>query len=249
DRRADLESESYLSAFCYGEDFRARASQDNYVRTADFEGACWAPFILWDIDRDGDLDLALAEARRLALMIDERFHLRSEDDLLAFLSGGKGFHLGLPTCLWEPTPSPNFQQVARQFAVRLAERAGVGVYDPGRGRRIDEAVYNKVQPFRAPNSRHRSGRYKRRLSFDELMGLSTGHMWKLAGAPEPFDVPAPTYRSEQAASDWGEAAEAVARQAATQAERQRTPGEPRLNRLTLDYLRNGADRGDRHRRL
>jgi hypothetical protein len=248
DPRAQVDHEAYLSNFTYGEDFRARADAYNVVNTAGFEGCCWAPFLWWDIDREGNLDLALTETRRLALKLDERFGFTSEDDLLAFLSGNKGFHVGLPTSLWAPEPSADFHRVARRFAVRLAEVAGVGVYDPKRGFRIDEGVYNKVQPFRAPNNRNpKSGLYKRRLRFKELMEMSADGILALAERPEPFDLAALSYRSAQAAADWREAAEAVARETAARVKRQRTPGEARLNRGTWEYLCRGAEVGDRHR--
>jgi hypothetical protein len=252
DPRAHLDCEAYLSAFTFGTDFRARADSWGVLDTKDFGGACWAPWVWWDIDRRGDLDLALRETRRLAVAIDERFALASQDDLLLFLSGHKGFHVGCPTCLWGPEPSPDFHRIARQFAVRLAEVAGIGVYDSKRGYRIDEGVYLKVQLFRAPNSRHpRSRRYKRRLSFDELMGLQAERIVQLAERPEPFDVPAPAYRSDRAAADWQGAARAVVAEAGVKAQRQAAAavGTPRLNRLTLEFLCNGAEEGHRHRLL
>ena len=94
--------------------------------------------------------------------------------LLVFFSGFKGFHVGLPTALWSPEPSPSFHKTARQFAERIAEAAGV---------MIDRGVYNAVQPFRRTNSRHRkTGLHKRRLSLDELMTLTLDQIEELARA-------------------------------------------------------------------
>jgi hypothetical protein len=251
DPRCQPDQESYLSGFTFGEDFRARADEWGTVSTAGFNGPCWAPWIWFDLDRTGNIDLALKEARRLAMFLDERFALRSEDDLLAFLSGNKGFHLGAPTSLWCPEPAVDFHRIARRFACRLAELAGVGVYDDRRGYRIDEGVYVKVQLFRAPNSRHpRSGRHKRRLLFSELMSLSVERILQLAEGPEPFDIPTPDYRSEQAGLDWADAVRAVAQE--TEARQRRQPegaGKATLNRLTREFLCKGASEGDRHRLL
>ena len=47
--------------------------------------------------------LALRDARRLAGAILERYRELDDADLLIFLSGGKGVHVGIPTA-WHPEP-------------------------------------------------------------------------------------------------------------------------------------------------
>jgi hypothetical protein len=251
DSRCEPDRESYLSSFTYGPDLHARADSWGIISTADFEGPCWTPWLWIDVDRAGDLDLALQETRRLALFLDGRYQLQSEDDLLIFLSGGKGFHAGLPTSLWCPESSADFHDVARRFAARLAELAGLGVYNSKRGYRIDEGAYLKVQLFRAPNSRHpKSGLHKRRLSFDELMNLSAERILQLAQGPEPFDIPTPGNRSDQAARDWAEAVAAVRKESAGRQRCQAAgDGKPTLNRGTREFICRGAEEGDRHRLL
>jgi hypothetical protein len=194
----------------------------------------------WDIDRENELDRALNDTRRLALALDERFG--AGEDLLAFYSGSKGFHVGLPTWLWQPAPSAVFNRVARRFAEMIAGRIGVA---------IDGGVYDQVRPFRAPNSRHqKTGRHKRRLSLDELLGLSTGGILRLAERPEPFELPAPTRQCERARSDWLDAVQLVQQEADAKAQRRAAGnGAPRLNRATLDFIREGANTGNRHRLL
>ena len=76
---------------------------------------------------------------------------------------------------------------------------------------IDVAAYVKTQPFRTPNSKHqKTGRHKRRLTFEELMGLRLEKILALAADPAPFDVPNVTRTSDPAAADWKAAAEHVA---------------------------------------
>jgi hypothetical protein len=104
--------------------------------TRDFRGICWGPYLWWDVDRDGDLQGALSETRRLAVTLDERYQL-PDDALLLFHSGCKGFHAGLPTSLWGPAPSADFNRIAREFAAGLAALAGLSVYDAKRGCRIE----------------------------------------------------------------------------------------------------------------
>ena len=116
---------------------------------------------------------------------------------------------------------------------------------------IDGGVYDKVRAFRAPNSRHpKTGLHKRALTLDELMRLSVERIQDLAREPLAFDVPAITARSEQAAADWLDAGQAMEREAeANQQRRTSGNGSTRLNRSTLDFIRNGAGNGDRHRLL
>jgi hypothetical protein len=116
---------------------------------------------------------------------------------------------------------------------------------------IDTGVYDKVRAFRAPNTRHpKTGRHKLRLSLDELTGLAVAAILERATAPEPFDIPALTHRCEQAVADWHAAAELVEREAVATAERRAANnGTPKLNRQTVDFIREGADTGDRHRLL
>jgi hypothetical protein len=240
DPKADLDREAYLSAFAYGEDFRRQLEETGSVRG--FDGECLTPFITFDIDRADNLDAALADARRLASVILQRYPALDESDMLLFFSGSKGFNVALPT-FWNPAPSVTFHRATRHFAEHLARLAGVT---------IDPAVYVKTQPLRAPNSRHaKTGLHKRRLSFEELTGLSVEGICQLAKRPEPFELPTPAVRCEHAESDWRNAVEVVQRQVEVRAERRQsaTNGEPCLNRLTLEFIRDGAAEGDRHRLL
>jgi hypothetical protein len=242
DPRAETDREAYLSAFCYGDDFRRRADASGFVDTKDFTGPCWSPWLWLDIDRAGDLGGALMDARRLTAFSLDRFRTLDDEDLLLFFSGSKGFHVSLPTALWEPEPSPAFHRVSRRLAECIADAAGVA---------IDAGVYDKVRAFRAPNSRHPgTGRYKRRLSHDELMRLPIDRIAQLAEQPEPFDIPAPPARDRQAAADWLDAERRVRQQAEGKAQRRVAgDGAPTLNRLTLEFIRAGAEEGDRHRLL
>lgn len=236
DELAKVEREAYLSAFQFGDDFRTLLDSTGSCRG--FEGVCWSPWLWFDIDR-ADLDAAHRDACRLAGLLVERYRL-DEDALLMFFSGSKGFHVGLPTALWGPEPSPDFHRVCR----RLAEALGVAV-----GIVIDSGVYDRVRAFRAPNSRHpKTGLFKRRFTLDELTGLALDAVLKLASKPEAFEVSARPEISERAKTDWQEAQQAVER--ARQANARRSiDGKATLNRLTLDFIRQGADLGDRHRLL
>ena len=237
DERCEPHKEAYLSAFQFGEDFRQLLIETG--STAGYSGSCWAPWLWFDLDSD-ELHYAHQDAAALAVFLVERFAV-DPGELLTFFSGSKGFHVGLPTSLWAPGPSADFHRTARRFAERVAELAAVT---------IDTGVYDRVRAFRAPNSRHpKTGLHKRRLTLDELAGpLDT--IVELAKVPAPFAVPTPTRNSDQAAADWEVAVEQVARETEAKAVRRAAGnGTPTLNRATLDFIREGAGTGDRHRLL
>ena len=244
DERAEVHREAYLSAFTFGDDFRQHLDANG--STKGFDGVCGAKFVWFDIDRT-DLEVARRDAARLCLCLVERYSL-DDDGLLMFFSGSKGFHVGLPTDLWQPTASLTFHRTAKRLAEGLAAAAQVT---------IDGGVYDKVRAFRAPNSRHpKTGLHKRALTLDELTGLSVERIQDLARMPLAFDMPTTTARNEQAAVDWLDAVQVVKREAEA-IQRRRTSnngsarlnGSTRLNRSTLEFIRNGAGSGDRHRLL
>ena len=237
DKRAETDKEGYLSAFCFGADFRDHLETTGSTRG--FAGACGSPWLWIDLDRL-DLDTATRDARRLAASLVDRYGLDG-DELLLFFSGSKGYHVGLPLALaGSPAPSETFNAVARRFAETTAERLGFGV---------DAGVYDRVRLFRAPNSRHpKTGLFKRWLDLEQLLHLRTEAILRLAAEPAPFDIPDAPAPNSQAVDDWQAAAADVGRAATVRHERQAT-GAGRLNRSTLDFIREGAGTGDRHRLL
>jgi hypothetical protein len=239
DPRADVKREAYLSAFRFDEDFRRYLDAHESLRG--FAGKCWSPWLWFDIDRADNLDAALVDARRLAAGLVERYRL-DDDALFCFFSGAKGCHLGLPTSLWTPAPSTEFHRVARRLAEGIAAKFCVA---------IDTGVYDLVRPFRAPNSKHpTTGRHKRHLTMDELVGLSLDGILMLAATPAPFDLPTPPAANDQATADWLAAERLTQRQTEANAQRRAAAaGAQTLNRATLLFIGGGAPVGDRHRLL
>lgn len=236
DEQAEVTTEAYLSAFQFGKDFCQYLKMTG--STKGYNALCWSPWLWWDIDREHDIEAATRDTRRLAAFLADRYRLDG-DDLLIFYSGSKGYHVGLPTSLWQPAPSTVFNKLARRFAEQIAELLGIDV----------DAVYDKVRPFRAPNSRHpKTGRHKRRLAFDELLRMKTAAILDSAAEPQPFDLPLPPPVEDQAAADWQKSGEHVAE--TTTANRQRRiafNSSSKLNRRTMEFIRDGASTGDRHR--
>jgi len=239
DDRAEVNRESYLSAFCFGVDFRDHLTATRSVRG--FAGSTWSPWLWIDLDRD-ELDQALADARRLAAGLADRYRLDG-DDLLTFFSGSKGFHIGLPLSVCgSPVPSADFHRVCRRFAEAVAGSLAVA---------IDTGVYDRVRAFRAPNSKHpKTGLHKRRLTFGELLHLPTRRIVEIAASPEPFDLPDPSGACSVAIDDWRQAVVAVDAEAVAAADRRAVGvAGARLNRSTVEFIRGGATTGDRHRLL
>ena len=247
DAKAGVEREAYLSAFQFDDGFAEHLTRSG--SPAGFAGSTWAPHLWCDVDRDeagGGLARALDDTRRLVNTLDERFGVR-RDVLVPFVSGGKGFHLGIPTALWGPPAGADFHAVAREFVETIAAEAGVAV---------DLGVFDRVRAFRAPNSRHpKTGLHKRFVPVDVLDLASVDGVLALARTPEPFDVPS-TDGVESAdflVAVWDRAARAVAEKAAALEQRrlELASGDraASVNKLTRAFLNGEVEVGDRHRLL
>jgi len=241
DAKAEVNREAYLSAFTFGLDFREHL--ERLATTKGFAGECGAPVLLWDIDRADDLPRAQVDAGRLAAALVERYGL-ADDDVLLFFSGSKGLHVGLPLSFWRPPPSADFHRIARRLCETVAAGAGV---------EIDAGIYDKVRAFRAPNSLHpKTGLHKRRVTLADVLHQSTADILALAKAPAPFDIPAPSADeayADRLADDWQAAVGQVRAQAEAATARRHDSAGPRVNQLTLGFIRDGAAQGDRHRLL
>src|SRR5262249_44984419 len=191
-------------------------------------GPCGSPGVGLDIDREAP-SAALADTRRLVGFVLERYRTLDDDALLLFFSGRRGYHLGLPLA-HNPDPSPFFHRTARRLAEGLAA---------GAGGKLDTSIYDRVRGFRAPNPPPpRSGLYKRRLTHAEVFGLSPERVVELAREPAPFEIPVIGEPIAEIEADWQEAADATQEQVQARAGR---PHPGRLQRATLDFLRDGAE--------
>jgi hypothetical protein len=238
DPQAELDGESYLSAFQFAVDFKYYLEAN--LSTQGYRGSAWASWLWLDVDRE-DLQQSLNDARRLVAGLLDRYRL-GDEELLRFFSGRKGFHIGLPTSLWEPSPSVDFPKQCRKLAEAISLQCQVAV---------DLSVYDHVRAFRAPNSRHpETGRHKRFLEAGELMHLALKRILELASVPKPFELPTMPGRNTCAVDDWSAATAAVEHSQGAMM-KGRSAGDRRvsLNRSTLDFIREGASNGERATRL
>ncbi len=185
--------ESYLSLYRFNNKFADHLNKTGSVRR--YTGPTWASWIWFDIDRNGEPQLALDDAR---LLVRALIELGSNaDDLLIFFSGQKGFHVGVSTALFSPLPAIDFPTTTKMFCKSIASQASIIV---------DLSIYHRLHSLRKPNSRHpQSNLFKRHLSYNELMKLSANDILKLANKPIKFDIPSPSNKSVKLAALWGKA--------------------------------------------
>jgi hypothetical protein len=227
-----LHDECFVSAFTFDGSLRAHLDAHRGSEEG-FAGPTFVPLLWFDVDA-AELDDALLSARRLANYLLFQSHGLGDDDVLAFFSGMKGVHLGLPMLDGAAPPGPTFHKSCAAFAARVARGVGAG---------IDGSVYTATRLLRAPNTRHAtSGLFKVRLTHEELMHLDGAGIRKLAGAPRPFDWPAapPAGARWSGLADTWRASEAdAATAAAAQADRVTSGAEHHVTRETLDVLSGG----------
>jgi len=133
-----------------------------------YRGACKAAVLHFDFDGAG----ALEDVRRFIENIcNDRLGIFI-DNIQAFFSGNKGFHVLLqhPDIDAMP-PGENVPEKIKKLAVKLA----------GRFSTLDKMVYDKTRIFRVPNSRHgASNLFKIPLLAAELWTLDMAGIRRLA---------------------------------------------------------------------
>jgi hypothetical protein len=228
--------ESFLSHYVFGPELQ-QYFISNQHSVKGFVGPCRADWLLWDIDRDGDLDAALTDTCRLTAFIQE--HYRA--DPIVWFSGSKGFHVAVEL-IHRPPPAVGFHRTARTFAENLAARAGV---------RIDTNIYDIAHLIRLPNTRHpKTGLFKRRIDADDLFQIGIDGIRRHAEYPASDRLPTWRGDTERLAADWREAEAATARATEARAATYRNfrPDE-RAPRYFLEFLRFGVEPGERAKTL
>lgn len=241
DPRAVNGTEAYIGQYRFNHAMADHLASHGSVKG--FVGDTWASGLALDIDRE-TIDAALADTRALIHSLEDDYGVPPEY-LLVFFSGRKGFHVEPLTALWAPAPGPAFHRIAREFAERIAARAGVT---------IDTGVYDAVRLIRAPNSRHsKTGLYKRWLPADMLDAMTADDCMVLAEKPCPFDLPSVEGSPDMLAALWHTAAAAVAAQDEAASQRRADIGAgkttAKLNDLTRRLLAGDSIEPDRHTRI
>lgn len=195
----DPDQEGYLSLYQYPlADYGPHFVKAGYSPRG-YAGPAGCRFLLFDLDRAGDLDAALVDARAVVRFLLARYP-KVEDGLGVYYSGSKGFHL-LVELLAGLTPAPTVPAVCKRLALAIAAKVGV---------RIDTGCYDHQRLVRLPNSRHpATGMYKRFLTPDELFALDAPAVRELARHPAGFAVPSCGEVVPELDHDWQDAVAAV----------------------------------------
>jgi hypothetical protein len=232
DGDVEFDAEAYLSHYQFGPEMESHYKR-NGGSVAGFMGACCCRWLVLDIDRSS-IDSALADARRLAGFLAERYLL---DDLPIYFSGARGFHL-MVELAHRPAPSTMFPAIAKAFARFLADGAGVA---------IDESLFDRARIVRLPNSKHpKTGLFKRRIDLDILPFFSPEALREHCAGPAGDGLPVWRGDTGKLAADWA-AVEAVAGRVAEARAERRAEFVPdtRAPRYYMDFVRFGVEPGGR----
>jgi len=170
---------------CYRSIFRRQKSFKDHVKKTgsvkDYRSEVYADWIVFDIDRENNLDGALSDLRQFLIHLEQEYGLCS-DQVILFFSGYKGFHILLPTELfggWKP--SIDLPQKFRKCAFELADKAGI---------KIDKAIYDVSRLLRLSNTKNaKSGLYKIWISSKTALTGSLDQILEKAKQKQKTNLP------------------------------------------------------------
>lgn len=114
-------------------------------------------YIIIDID-----NIVPEDVQNFIMFLNTQYDVQI-DSLKIFYSGNKGFHIYIPSILFNLQPAANLNLVVGEIVKRLTE--GIIKYDP--------SLYNKDRYFRANNTFNiPGGKYKIQITYNELNNLN-----------------------------------------------------------------------------
>lgn len=163
--------EYYISLFPYEKSIIDYVKINGTVQNHKGKHAC--NYILWDIDRENDLEGARNDTLTLLNYWQSEFGL-SPDDTWIYFSGNKGFHVVIAAATYgQLEPSEIMGESIKRAAIEMAGSV-----------KIDSVIYENHRIVRVANSKHaKSGLYKIELSYDELFSLTIPELQELAKEP------------------------------------------------------------------
>ena len=237
---ATTDGEAYLSAFMYPDAIFLDHVRENGF--AGYQGAVYAQYVPMDFDNEDDPAAAIENAQKLLRWL-ETTTAADLGAVVACYSGSKGAHIRLPIGGLVCAPSPHFPVICKAFALLIARDAGAA--------HLDRGIYDAARILRLPNTRHgKTGRLCVPFSGADYVRMSPAAIIE-AGNGERRDAIPNT--DGGAWCDWNlqpywKRAEAyVEKQQATTPEK--STDREKLNRATLEFIRDGARNGERHNRL
>jgi hypothetical protein len=167
--------ECYMTFYRYNQEMLDHFQDRQTVKG--FDGSVYAAWLPIDIDSQ---DLHEAQ-EMLDVLVNQNFESFDIDPNVCryYFSGAKGFHVMIPSALFDCRPAPDNDKRFRAVATALS-----------RGIKIDTAIYNKTRLFRLPNTINaKTGLYKHELLHYEAANMSVSEILERAKQPiEPYDI-------------------------------------------------------------
>jgi len=160
----------YRTYFQYPEEFVKHVAKHGSVRG--YRGPCYSKYLPIDIDSK-DLVQSLQTTRDFLNHLNMNFEVDLNVIPVSF-SGAKGFHIMIPSKLFDIKPADNLDKVYKSIVLELLPE----------GITVDTTIYDKNRLFRINNTiNSKSGLYKIPLSINEIFNLTIEEIKELAKSP------------------------------------------------------------------
>ena len=178
--------EAYAHIMRYPESIKKHFNKGGKVR--DYYSTRYSQHFPIDIDFIKDLN----QAKDMIVQFMEWLSLEHEVDPRAieiYFSGLKGFHILIPSKLFQITPNGSLESKFKQLATLLFQGHPIQDSDA-----IDFKIYSRNRLLRLPNSVHpTSSLYKIPLTWKELNSLSILEIKRLAQSPRSLNSLIPLF--------------------------------------------------------
>ena len=141
-------------------------------RIGGYDGIVFPKIFPIDIDCGGDLESSLKVCREITGTLVHVFDI-DRNSFRIFYSGSKGYHIEIPSSLFDITPAPQKEmcRMLKSIALKLHDNVDDKIYKPNMLWRIANTINSK------------SGLYKVQIHYNELHSLSTSEIQEIAKTP------------------------------------------------------------------
>ena len=141
-------------------------------RIGGYDGIVFPKIFPIDIDCGGDLESSLKVCREITGTLVHVFDI-DRNSFRIFYSGSKGYHIEIPSSLFDITPATQKEmcRMLKSIALKLHDNVDDKIYKPNMLWRIANTINSK------------SGLYKVQIHYNELHSLSTSKIQEIAKSP------------------------------------------------------------------
>lgn len=167
-------SETYCTYFRYDDEMYKHFQEKGTV--SGYQGKAWADWLPIDIDSENLQD---AQDYLETLCRNLQYYEIDINSCRFYFSGAKGFHVMIPSAIFEAKPQHDIHKRFRKIAVTLSK-----------GINIDTSIYDKTRIFRLANTiNSKTNLYKIELYPFEATGMSIEEIKEMAKQPrEKLDI-------------------------------------------------------------